>query len=214
MCRTSCFSCVPKLTSPCRYLVFANCIMTLKDQSYYSLNTHSDLFLFVLGLVTPGKDKIQKEKENKGLFSKFRKSKKKSDQVTVVKQNFYLCALKCLFGNESKPLTLLKHICEVKGMFFCFSFPMVNVHCFWKRASYHILLGCLLFKANDCQCPSFSCACQQASTAQHGLTLLKFNSYRFFNLLRSAKEETCAPTADPHVSERSLRLRHPPENQL
>lgn len=29
----------------------------------------------------PGKDKTQKEEENKGLFSKFRKSKKKSDQV-------------------------------------------------------------------------------------------------------------------------------------
>lgn len=101
VCRTSCFSCVPKLTSPCRYLVTANCIMTLKDQSYYSLNTNSDLFLCVLGLVTPGKDKIQKEKENKGLFSKFRKSKKKSDQVTVGKQNFYLCALMCLFGNDS-----------------------------------------------------------------------------------------------------------------
>ncbi|XP_014831555.1 PREDICTED: cordon-bleu protein-like 1 isoform X2 [Poecilia mexicana] len=36
------------------------------------------------GLVTPGKDKIQKEKENKGLFSKFRKSKKKPDQPTTV----------------------------------------------------------------------------------------------------------------------------------
>ncbi|XP_010774516.1 cordon-bleu protein-like 1b isoform X4 [Notothenia coriiceps] len=33
--------------------------------------------------VTPGKDKDQKEKENKGLFSKFRKSKKKSDQATT-----------------------------------------------------------------------------------------------------------------------------------
>lgn len=33
------------------------------------------------GTVTPGKDKNQKEKENKGLFSKFRKSKKKSDQA-------------------------------------------------------------------------------------------------------------------------------------
>ncbi|XP_034740550.1 cordon-bleu protein-like 1b isoform X2 [Etheostoma cragini] len=33
--------------------------------------------------VTPGKDKNQKEKENKGLFSKFRKSKKKSDQATT-----------------------------------------------------------------------------------------------------------------------------------
>ncbi|KAM4730966.1 cordon-bleu protein-like 1b [Anableps anableps] len=36
------------------------------------------------GLVTPGKDKNQKEKENKGLFSKFRKSKKKSEQPTTV----------------------------------------------------------------------------------------------------------------------------------
>ncbi|XP_049450112.1 cordon-bleu protein-like 1b isoform X1 [Epinephelus fuscoguttatus] len=35
------------------------------------------------GAVTPGKDKNQKEKENKGLFSKFRKSKKKSDQATT-----------------------------------------------------------------------------------------------------------------------------------
>ncbi|XP_031714150.1 cordon-bleu protein-like 1b isoform X2 [Anarrhichthys ocellatus] len=33
--------------------------------------------------VTPGKDKNQKEKENKGLFSKFRKSKKKSNQATT-----------------------------------------------------------------------------------------------------------------------------------
>ncbi|XP_035859817.1 cordon-bleu protein-like 1b isoform X2 [Sander lucioperca] len=33
--------------------------------------------------VMPGKDKNQKEKENKGLFSKFRKSKKKSDQATT-----------------------------------------------------------------------------------------------------------------------------------
>lgn len=33
------------------------------------------------GNVVPGKDKTQKEEENKGLFSKFRKSKKKSEQV-------------------------------------------------------------------------------------------------------------------------------------
>uniref|UniRef100_A0A4W6FZZ5 Cordon-bleu ubiquitin-like domain-containing protein n=1 Tax=Lates calcarifer TaxID=8187 RepID=A0A4W6FZZ5_LATCA len=33
--------------------------------------------------VMPGKDKNQKEKENKGLFSKFRKSKKNSDQPTT-----------------------------------------------------------------------------------------------------------------------------------
>ncbi|KAM9709657.1 cordon-bleu protein-like 1b isoform 2-T2 [Menidia menidia] len=33
--------------------------------------------------VTPGKDKNQKEKENKGLFSMFRKSKKKSEQPTT-----------------------------------------------------------------------------------------------------------------------------------
>lgn len=36
------------------------------------------------GLVTLGKDKNQKEKENKGLFSKFRKSKKKSEQPMTV----------------------------------------------------------------------------------------------------------------------------------
>ncbi|XP_068429360.1 cordon-bleu protein-like 1b isoform X2 [Clinocottus analis] len=35
------------------------------------------------GAVMPGKDKNQKEKENKGLFSKFRKSKKKSDPATT-----------------------------------------------------------------------------------------------------------------------------------
>ncbi|XP_034418305.1 cordon-bleu protein-like 1b isoform X2 [Cyclopterus lumpus] len=35
------------------------------------------------GAVMPGKDKNQKEKENKGLFSKFRKSKKRSDQATT-----------------------------------------------------------------------------------------------------------------------------------
>uniref|UniRef100_A0A8P4JYB7 Cordon-bleu WH2 repeat protein like 1 n=1 Tax=Dicentrarchus labrax TaxID=13489 RepID=A0A8P4JYB7_DICLA len=35
------------------------------------------------GTVMPGKDKTQKEEENKGLFSKFRKSKKKSDQATT-----------------------------------------------------------------------------------------------------------------------------------
>ncbi|XP_077436254.1 cordon-bleu protein-like 1b isoform X2 [Vanacampus margaritifer] len=34
--------------------------------------------------VTPGKDKNQKEKENKGLFSKFRKSKKTTEQATTV----------------------------------------------------------------------------------------------------------------------------------
>ncbi|XP_072253201.1 cordon-bleu protein-like 1b isoform X2 [Leuresthes tenuis] len=35
------------------------------------------------GEVTPGKDKNQKEKENKGLFSMFRKSKKKAEQPTT-----------------------------------------------------------------------------------------------------------------------------------
>ncbi|XP_056245367.1 cordon-bleu protein-like 1b isoform X1 [Seriola aureovittata] len=35
------------------------------------------------GTVTPGKDKNQKEKENKGLFSKFRKSKKNSEQAST-----------------------------------------------------------------------------------------------------------------------------------
>ncbi|XP_020499798.2 cordon-bleu protein-like 1b isoform X1 [Labrus bergylta] len=36
------------------------------------------------GTVTPGKDKNQKEEENKGLFSMFRRSKKKSYQATTV----------------------------------------------------------------------------------------------------------------------------------
>ncbi|XP_030614380.1 cordon-bleu protein-like 1b isoform X2 [Archocentrus centrarchus] len=35
------------------------------------------------GTVTPGKEKYQKERENKGLFGTFRKSKKKSDQPTT-----------------------------------------------------------------------------------------------------------------------------------
>ncbi|KAM8856276.1 cordon-bleu protein-like 1b isoform 2-T2 [Spinachia spinachia] len=35
------------------------------------------------GAVMPGKDKNQKEKENKGLFSKFRKTKKKCEQATT-----------------------------------------------------------------------------------------------------------------------------------
>ncbi|XP_047227325.1 cordon-bleu protein-like 1b isoform X3 [Girardinichthys multiradiatus] len=35
------------------------------------------------GSVTPGKDKNQKEKENKGIFTKFRKSKKKLEQPTT-----------------------------------------------------------------------------------------------------------------------------------
>ncbi|KAM9342917.1 cordon-bleu protein-like 1b isoform 2-T2 [Pholidichthys leucotaenia] len=35
------------------------------------------------GPVSPGKDKTQKEKENKGLFSMFRRSKKKSEQTTT-----------------------------------------------------------------------------------------------------------------------------------
>ena len=42
------------------------------------------MLAFFPGTVTPGKDKNQKEEENKGLFSKFRKSKKKSEQVMQV----------------------------------------------------------------------------------------------------------------------------------
>ncbi|MEQ2189067.1 hypothetical protein GOODEAATRI_021422 [Goodea atripinnis] len=51
------------------------------------------------------------------------------------------------------------------------------------EASYHLLIGCLLFKANNGQCPSFSCACQQAPTAQHGLTLLEFIPDRLSHIL-------------------------------
>lgn len=40
------------------------------------------------GTVTPGKDKTQKEKENKGLFGVFRKSKKQSDQVNVTQKKY------------------------------------------------------------------------------------------------------------------------------
>lgn len=38
---------------------------------------------FFSGVVTPGKAKNLKEEENKGLFSMFRKSKKKSEQVRI-----------------------------------------------------------------------------------------------------------------------------------
>ncbi|MEQ2203191.1 hypothetical protein XENOCAPTIV_026371, partial [Xenoophorus captivus] len=38
-------------------------------------------------------------------------------------------------------------------------------------------------QANDGQCPSFSCFCQQAPTAQHGLTLLEFIPDRLSHIL-------------------------------
>lgn len=43
--------------------------------------THVILSFLLLCTVFPSKDKTQKEEENKGLFSKFRKSRKKSEQV-------------------------------------------------------------------------------------------------------------------------------------
>lgn len=47
------------------------------------LTSHDFTTLAFLCLCTvfPSKDKTQKEEENKGLFSKFRKSRKKSEQV-------------------------------------------------------------------------------------------------------------------------------------
>lgn len=61
----------------------------------FLFEVYYNFYFIFLGLVTLGKDKNQKEKENKGLFSKFRKSKKKSEQVniklsvfSVILQNF------------------------------------------------------------------------------------------------------------------------------
>ena len=52
---------------------------------------------FFPGTITPGKDKNQKEKENKGLFSKFRRSKKKSEQVM-----YSLCKYTVSEGNSER----------------------------------------------------------------------------------------------------------------
>lgn len=103
-----------------------------------------------------------------------------------------------------------------RGRFVYFGLPLVDVHfVVWEQASYHVLIGCLFFKGNDSQCPSFSCAYEQASTTQHGLTELKFISAQLpYNTRRCAKEETCTPTPSPCVSELSVGRQHSPENPL
>ncbi len=69
---------------------FVNCVIDISRAIIFLANVifHVCLFVFFMGTVTPGKDKNQKEEENKGLFSKFRKSKKKSDQV----MQYFSCA--------------------------------------------------------------------------------------------------------------------------
>uniref|UniRef100_A0A3B4YCB3 Cordon-bleu WH2 repeat protein like 1 n=1 Tax=Seriola lalandi dorsalis TaxID=1841481 RepID=A0A3B4YCB3_SERLL len=54
-------------------LDLSNCLNDYAIREVYARDTK----------VTPGKDKNQKEKENKGLFSKFRKSKKNSEQAST-----------------------------------------------------------------------------------------------------------------------------------
>lgn len=63
-------------------LLFANKLSEMIRAVLVLILTPS-MFVFVLGTVTPGKNKNQKEEENKGLFSLFRRSKKKSYQVTL-----------------------------------------------------------------------------------------------------------------------------------
>lgn len=87
LCRTTVFPSVSSLTYAWRYFTF-HFVNHIVD-----INTTNVLLqpIFFSGAVMPGKDKNQKEKENKGLFSKFRKSKKKSDQVIEIKQ-LHSCA--------------------------------------------------------------------------------------------------------------------------
>ena len=44
-------------------------------------NVFNEIYTFLTDTIPPSKDKMQKEKENKGLFSLFRRSKKKPEQV-------------------------------------------------------------------------------------------------------------------------------------
>lgn len=83
---TTCYACVSRLTDLCRYFSFTT-RSPPTESSHVSLFLQQHVFWDVVlcfsGTVTPGKDKTQKEKENKGLFGVFRKSKKKPDQVNV-----------------------------------------------------------------------------------------------------------------------------------
>lgn len=75
-CRTTLHSSQSGPTQPCRYLSEPT-----SRRSFDVALSSAAFFMFFPGSVVPGKDKTQKEEENKGLFSKFRKSKKKSEQV-------------------------------------------------------------------------------------------------------------------------------------
>lgn len=59
---------------------FVNSTIDL-SRAFIFLTNIGIFVVFLSGTVMPGKDKNQKEEENKGLFSKFRKSKKKSEQA-------------------------------------------------------------------------------------------------------------------------------------
>lgn len=97
------------------------------------------------------------------------------------------------------------------GRFVYFPLPLVD----WEQASYRVLIGCLLFKGNDGQCPSFSCAREQAATAQHGLTQLQLVSAPFAQRAhRRAKEEACPPAPDPGVPEQLLGAQPATETRL
>uniref|UniRef100_A0A673XYY5 Cordon-bleu ubiquitin-like domain-containing protein n=1 Tax=Salmo trutta TaxID=8032 RepID=A0A673XYY5_SALTR len=51
-----------------------------RDTKGKGFSLKPSIYIFLTDTITPSKDKIQKEKENKGLFSLFRKSKKKPEQ--------------------------------------------------------------------------------------------------------------------------------------
>lgn len=78
LCRTAGLSCVSSFTKSCRYQRLETDISRPVPSDARDFATLSFLFLCA---VFRSKDKTQKEEENKGLFSKFRKSRTKSEQV-------------------------------------------------------------------------------------------------------------------------------------
>ena len=125
---------------PTQVVLFANSMIDIKRPVVFPTNDILSLFPS-LGEVMPGKAKNQKEKENKGLFSKFRKSRKNSDQV--------------LFG----ALIMQRSWCFGKypseGGFF-------TLVCHWLACTLVFVLLSLLwldvcsYKGHDGQCPGFS----------------------------------------------------------
>lgn len=88
LCRTSCCSGALELATLFRYFIKANPVVCFPPGYWSFMFSRLTCFFVVftfIGAVTPSKDKNQKEKENKGLFSMFRKSKKKAEQVNVNK---------------------------------------------------------------------------------------------------------------------------------